>query len=180
MTTQERLIQSVEERSLILRALKFSRKCHGRALAHDLPSLQLLKGDRLEPSHVMPDTHRFHCMKLPIVAKFWRMSKTDRVLHDSPLLKVTGSSVRMYGVDLLHGLHLGPEADYIGESLWFGVLQSPYGTKIHTLSCDDNHRITLLQIKADLMAFFQVKRASDPEWEKRASMVISFFIIYIF
>jgi hypothetical protein len=90
---------------------------HGRALLRDVAHLGLLKGDRLEPSQAVPDTHGFDVLPLPLTLTFWRVSSSRMTHHRNPLF---GSSVHVslhdsVAIDWLHTLSLGIFQDFLGE-----------------------------------------------------------------
>ena len=58
----------------------------GRALNEDFPRLNLLKGDRVEPSEFLRDTHALdEICKFPCKLKFWRCSSERRLLRKNIL-----------------------------------------------------------------------------------------------
>jgi hypothetical protein len=88
----------------------------GRCLTTDLPTLGLLKGDRVEPSREVPDIA--HLQEGDLVT-FWRPSKQTAYKHRCPLFgKETGLSSENLGVDWLHTLSLGVFQTWLGHLVW--------------------------------------------------------------
>ena len=82
----------------------------GRALRVDIPDLQLLAGDRLEPHPKMPDVGAIDNFKaVPIELLFWRRSCETMTRHRNPLfdedLGITAEET--FVPDWLHALSLG-------------------------------------------------------------------------
>ena len=82
----------------------------GRVLKVDLPELQLLAGDRLEPHEKMPDVGVIDdCKTAPIELLFWRRSCETIARHRNPLfdedLGITPENI--FVPDWLHSLSLG-------------------------------------------------------------------------
>ena len=79
------------ERQNLIRPLLFYDKrkqgACGRALRRAVPSLGLQAGDRLEPSHELPDVGAFGMLVLlPLVVTFWRASQETICKHRNPLV----------------------------------------------------------------------------------------------
>ena len=87
----------------------------GRALLADFPALGLLKGDRLEPSTVLPDVCEVDSWVGGGRLSFWRPSQETLTLHRNPLLTEGLCSVPdCLQVDWLHAMSLGIFQDYLG------------------------------------------------------------------
>ena len=82
----------------------------GRVLGCDLPALDLLKGDRLEPCQTVPSTLEFDFVAtFPVAVVFWRAARETSARHRTPLCnRATGVTVqRCLAMDSLHCLSLG-------------------------------------------------------------------------
>lgn len=81
----------------------------GLALSAGVPELNLLKGDRLEPSAELPITARFFSQRRPFVASFWRRSQETWARRRNPLFsQETGvTPAGTMTIDWLHALSLG-------------------------------------------------------------------------
>ena len=60
-------------------------RTQGKSLHVDLPALGLLKRDRLEPSHEVPDIGPIESVDTPFVATFWRRSMETMARHRNPI-----------------------------------------------------------------------------------------------
>ena len=84
-------------------------------------NVQLLVGDRLEPSRDLPDTAKLENSRLPTAIAFWRTRRdwkgrsTDCVTHRCPLFaRCIGTTVHdNLAVDELHCLYFGPIMRYV-------------------------------------------------------------------
>ena len=81
--------------------------------------VQLYIGDRLEPTADIVDVARFETTPPPFSAVFWRMSKDDRVSHESPLYSIEGVFADSHCIDTMHCWHLGRFLQYIALVLRF-------------------------------------------------------------
>lgn len=90
-------------------------KISGRVLKHDIPSLRLLRGDRLEPSLGLPHSGLFDHRDLPFEAVFWRRRVDARgrllswVTRRCPLFcpAIGSTPDSVLHLDTLHGVYLG-------------------------------------------------------------------------
>ena len=79
-------------------------------VANILKTKGLKKGDRLEPSPQLQDVWDFEKMEIPFLVCFWRIPPPEEltVHHRHPLIsQQLGTSIWSFGIDTLHGLHLG-------------------------------------------------------------------------
>ena len=114
------LIDSEGTRNRIYKVLVYRKDCRGRALNEPILDLHLKKWDRIIATPTLTDVSKFEKMEIPFEAKFWRMSKHDRVFHDCPLLEIEDSAGFGYSdwcVDILHGWALGPLGALIAKTL---------------------------------------------------------------
>ena len=79
----------------------------GRALVRDVPALNLLAGDRLEPNPRLPDFAGFERLVPPLHVLFWRPQSETLARHRCPIFGVRGVSVQTLAIDMLHCLHIG-------------------------------------------------------------------------
>ncbi len=96
----------LEERLFFDKSKKGSR---GRSLEQPFPELNLLKGDRVEPSDSVPDVAdlcRSDAVRINV--SIWRPSLETSYKHRCPILGAhTGLSAMNLGIDWLHTLSLG-------------------------------------------------------------------------
>ena len=111
---------------VLLCLLKYFKQKHGgasgRALSADVPSLGLLKFDRLEPHPAMVNHRLFDLYTTfdpPIPCLFWRRSLERPTMHRCPLmddhLGITSDTV---AIDTLHTLNLGPWQRFCMNAFW--------------------------------------------------------------
>jgi len=108
----------------------------GRLIVADVKinDVQLLVGDRLEPSRDLPDPHNLEKSRLPIAIVFWRTRRdwkgrsTDCVTHRCPMFaRCIGTTVHdNLAVDELHCLYFGPIMRYISAGMWRVVLANTW------------------------------------------------------
>ena len=102
----------------------------GRGLLRDLPRLGLLKGDRLEPSLVLPDVCLVDNWQGACRLTFWRRSNETLARHRNPLL--TAGLCTIVGcmqVDWLHSMSLGVFQDFLGALFFWLFLDQGFYTE---------------------------------------------------
>jgi hypothetical protein len=109
---------------------------HGRALKADRADLHLLKGDRLEPSHTLPDIAMFDNAALPITITFWRPSADTICRHRNPIFSdETGVTVQScLLVDWLHTCSLGVFQDFLARLISDLVTANVWGVPMGVAS----------------------------------------------
>ena len=101
------------ERDAFLPLLEYDKRTtqdssNGLALLQDYPPLDLLKGDRLEPSPELPDVGSIGIVAVwPLLVTFWRNACLSMALHRSPLCSVSGVTILTFAFDVMHTLHGG-------------------------------------------------------------------------
>ena len=103
-------MRTVDQQRSIFRSLMYGKKNRGRALTFPLSinGVNLQAGDRLEPSPNLMNIANFEYKAVPFRARFWRMTKVDRIIHESPILRILGVWLDKFAIDLLHTWHMGP------------------------------------------------------------------------
>eukprot|EP00959_Pyramimonas_sp_CCMP1952_P454458 9469938-Pyramimonas_sp.AAC.1 len=142
--------------------LEYKSRYRGRALTSDIPSLGLLKRDRLEPSANLIDTGDFDNMGgmpfKPFLVCFWRESNEERVHHRNPLLDPRlGISVLTFSIDEMHCVHLGIAKVYAGTVIWRMLLNNVFGFSNLTRK-EDKIRVGLRRIKLLLDDWYPEER----------------------
>ena len=167
-------IPDLASRILVSTHLRYKKAFIGRGLKDRIivgdPPIQLMKGDRLEPTLAMRDVSKFEDLTPPFDVTFWRCFGEDRVLHDTPLFLVPGLGIDTHGPDTLHSWCLGPVISYIPVAILFLIGSSIYTPSIDFLSKEDFSKIGLMQIKKKLWEHYRSKRA-DPRWKSKGSEV---------
>jgi hypothetical protein len=127
---------------------------HGRALKCDLPELSLLKGDRIEPSAEVPDTHAFEDLPLPIVLTVWRPSLQGMTYHRNPIFSQTlhVSLHDSVSIDWLHTLSLGIFQDFVGTLIQALIDQNAW--QIPASTADERRRLSISRLQAGLFKFY--------------------------
>ena len=153
----------------IYRLLVYGQKHRGRFLCADIPEFNLEAGDRLEPNVFLQDVAMFEQAPLPLQVAFWRMNlKSDRVLHHSPLLQITGVGPESYFIDILHSWHLGPLGMLLATIVWF-LLESPFLSSPFLrgfMTPGELHKLGLLHIRGALMEYYRCRYKTDAQWRK--------------
>ena len=95
----------------------------GVALLCDYPPLSLRKGDRVEPTEGMLDTHSVFSDVMPARVQFWRRSAESEALRRNPLLSpALGTDLgTVVAIDVLHTLCLGIHAQFALGAMWWYV-----------------------------------------------------------
>ena len=164
-----RTISTNAERSLLYSQLTNGEKYRGKSVKVDIPSLDLIAGDRLEPSAALPDVELLPQAALLIQIDVWRCDlKNARVLHESPLLRLPGVGPESFCIDLLHTWHLGPLCQWLGQAAWWLLNSKFLAGEIPWMSADQNRQLSLLQLKASLHAYYKLRRANDEGWKTKA------------
>ena len=125
------------------------------------------------PTRILPDVARFEFLPVPFIVTFWRMSKTDRVIHECPL--ITAAPGRLYDAWVVDGLHswaLGPLGGLIASMFQF-ILKTKILTPVSMyMESEDLDRLALLHIKALMQVHYRkVKR--DPNHKRTHTEVCS-------
>ena len=165
-------VNTVEQRSEIFRNLCYKQKGLGRCLTRGLPEHGLQAGDRLEASPELPNAAAFELTVPPFIARFWRNDESSRLTHETPLLRIPGVHMHLYGVDLLHCWDLGIISTYIAHSFWF-LLKSkvlapavPWANEQHSLNN------SLMQLKSEMWLYYKLARQNDPTfWKRKGAQV---------
>ena len=101
----------------------------GRRLVKDFPSLNLLKGDRLEPSKSLQAVGQFESIsEFLLTVIFWRPSEDTRTRHRNPIMVADGLTLTHFVVDLLHAVHLGIAQDFCGAVFWHCITSGLFVT----------------------------------------------------
>jgi hypothetical protein len=127
---------------------------HGRALTCDLPEYKLLKGDRLEPSVEVQDTHDFESLPLPVTLTFWRPSAGGMTHHRNPLFApdIHVSLQDTIAIDWLHTFSLGIFQDFVGTLV--NTLISKNAWAVPQATADTTRKLSISRLQAGLFAFY--------------------------
>jgi hypothetical protein len=164
-------ILSSDLQRIIFGALRYSKKGFGRILIRDIPGTTLKVGDRLEPSQSLPDVGRFETTDTPFECMFWCIQRNDRLTHPSPLFSVPGVATDLYGIDTLHGWHLGGIAAFVAYVFYFVVLSRIFNPDIPWLNADDIFRLGVLRLRSELWNYYKMRQDRDPDFRTKGSKV---------
>lgn len=146
------VVLSAEDLDLLKRTLSYDKRptgSHGRALVRDLPHLRLRKGDRLEPSPMLPDVGNLEALSPPATVTFWRPENSSLVNHRCPLwdTAIGLTAMRCIAIDMLHTFHLGTVLEWVTKFVWH-LLQINIFNRPETNAHERNiQSITLLKIR---------------------------------
>jgi hypothetical protein len=133
----------------------------------------LKAGDRLDPGLDVVDVSQFEFIPVPFRTTWWRMTREDWIMHDSPLFKIEGVSALLYGVDLLHAWHLGGCAIYIAEVFWLVLKSKLFAPPIRWLTAADCTKLGLMRLRSEMWLYYKVKTKTDPNFKIKGSKAFS-------
>ncbi|CAE7679618.1 unnamed protein product [Symbiodinium sp. CCMP2592] len=167
-------IPDVDVQQQISKLLHYRKKGRGRGrcLLKAFQQLGLPKMARLEPSTLLPDVGSFEQQQCPFSCIFYVAGEHGRVLHVSPLLQIPGVSLSSWCIDLLHTWHYGPMSTYLTfalRALLSTEIYKPGNSAV--LDKEENDKLSLMALKAELWMFYKHRRATDKEWSKKGSEV---------
>ena len=157
-STQKRVYQS----------LFYKRKFLGRVVTENIPELGLPKNARLMPTSTLRDVGDFELTTPPFSTSWWVGPLDGRVLHDCPLMNVSGVGLEMWSLDIMHGWHLGPLQPLVSIAIHLCLESGLWAPQSPDYDAADRKRISLLAIKAELFGFYKLQRL-DPEWVGKGS-----------
>jgi hypothetical protein len=135
---------------------KRSRGGRGRVLRID--AFTLKRGDRLEPSVVLPDVGLLDDKVVPAAGlqlTFWRVNDQTAVVHRNPMFgPLTMLSPQALAVDEMHCLHLGVFQVYILTVIWASIDANAWGVG-DGLSDDALGAASALRIRHDLSLWYK-------------------------
>lgn len=137
----------------------------GRSLTRSFPSLGLLVGDRLEPSHELRDIAKFDEMTgFPRLVLFWRPATETLAKHRNPLLSPSlGTGLGTLAIDTLHTLHLGVLKRFVMWFLWRVVDRDVYGVaRAGHRTADECLLLSCNALRNDLWNFYGRYHAQHP------------------
>lgn len=151
---------------LVLKALQYQKQKNGprgRALTHDLPVLQLRKGDRLEPTPWMMDVAEFDDVtRFPFRAVFWRRSSETRVTFRNPLWDLDlGLQLEVLAIDILHTVYLGSALFFVGFCLWLFV-DGDFWRLGENLSKDGRWQNNIQHLRTLMQEYYRDLRRARP------------------
>ena len=103
----------------------------GRQLKMALPALGLEKGDRLEPTEILPNVALLDKLaSFPTTITFWRRFPGAVCYRRTPLLNPNlGLGLEAFAIDVMHCFFLGIVQVFVGEVFWLIVLTNGFDLK---------------------------------------------------
>ena len=155
---------SKEEHAILKVLVEYDRRkslgaSRGIALTCDVPRLNLLKGDRIEAHHGMPDIATFfEISSFPARILFWRRSQESMARRRNPLFsEETGlTPQRCAALDWLHGLSLGCFQTYCAFTVHTLLKADAYSTEQTNMSARAAVSIELMS--KDLIAWQRLEK----------------------
>jgi hypothetical protein len=138
----------------------------GRALTVAFPALNLLVGDRLEPTPKLPDVAMFDslCPEPGDTSEvvFWRRSEESLCLHRFPLWDdVLGiSATKTLCFDLLHTLYLGVMQGFCKLLLWKLLSAGVWGA--FEGNQEEMFKVAVLCLRNELFRWYVARAKSHP------------------
>jgi hypothetical protein len=136
----------------------------GRALRVDIPELNLMAGDRLEPSAGCPDVGAFEHLSLPATVVFWRHDDETLSKHRNPIFNAfTGISLNTLTVDTLHCFYLGVLQVHCSRVIWGLVEADVWETRqAGNTTAPARLQESCTRLQASLARWCQERRRSHP------------------
>jgi len=157
---------TAEQHAEVRAALKYlnQKPGGGRVLQEDLPHLDLLRGDRLEPHPGLPDVALFDVVdSYPCRTLFWRAAADTRTRHRNPMWDPTiGVTTDRLMVDTLHTIYLGVCQVWIVFCLNKLINADVYQTRS---AGEQLRHLTVLRMKSELWAWYKDRRRARPDRE---------------
>jgi hypothetical protein len=172
-----RLLSLLDKAAIIRAGLAYDKRTDGvggLALRNPCPSLALIVGDRLEPSHGMPDVGAFFDMEVPesgLQVVFWRKGKQTLTKHRNPLFQrdVGMAPASSLTVDELHANHLGVMKAWCKVAIWALIVAGIYGG---VGTGDENTQVAVLVLRHRLMAWYKETRSVNPGLTQLSDLTI--------
>ena len=167
---QEVMIWSSDVQREVARLMIYRKSGRGRCLQKKHDALGLPKNARLEPSSTLPDVGLFEMQDVPFRCIWYVGGQHGRVLHISPLLRIPGVTLDSWCIDLLHSWHYGPMSTFLTFAIR-ALLQTDLYRSGNSdfLDREENEKLALLTLRAELWMYYKQRRATDPNWSKQGS-----------
>ena len=161
------VLESASDLHLVLGALAYDKKktgpC-GRALQRDLPSLHLLRFDRLEPTPALTDVSKLDAVTVfPFRVVFWRAPRNSGwTRHRNPLFsRRTHVGPELICVDELHTMYLGVFQAYVLAVLW-QLLENDAWAVGEGLTEEAALATSALRLRSELFAWYSAEERRAP------------------
>ena len=138
------------------------RGSRGLALLQDYPALRLRRGDRVEPTRMLPNVDGFEKLtQFPQEVLFWRPSLETLARHRCPLFcDDTGlEPATCMTIDLLHAMYLGCMNKFCELVVWLLLCSGFWGTHGNE---EEQVAISIQCMKHELLHFYAAYRQRRP------------------
>ena len=95
-------------------------------------------------------------------------SEDARLVHDCPLLELSGVGLETLSLDIMHSWHLGPLQLLTSMALNYAIDSNLWAPPTEGLDAADKRKLSLLAIKAEQFQWYKEKR-KDPDWRGKGS-----------
>jgi len=121
----------------------------------------LLKGDRLETSDDLLDTHAIRYLKhFPVKLRFWRTTLEANLNRVGLLFYIIGVTHKTISKCSLHILLMGVISRFVAFVLWFIINSNAFD--IPSARKDELLHLGMNRIRSELWAFYKVDRKKNP------------------
>lgn len=121
------------------------------------------------PTPTLPDVAGFEFKEIPFETSWWVGPEDGRLLHDCPLLNLSGVGLETFSLDIMHSWHLGPLQLLVSKALNYCLDTGLWGPRAGGGGdAQDRRKLSLLAIKSELFAFYRDQR-QDKDWLGKGS-----------
>ena len=160
-----RTIPDVRTHQMIWGALMYDRSkdgYKGRRLDRDLPELNLLRGDRLEPCPFLTNVGNYAQLRLPARVMFWRVKNQTIATRRNPIFSpTTHLSITHLAIDPLHTLHLGVYKAFVARALWCLVQNDVW--KVGVPTQEERYILCIQRLRSELFAWYKERKRLSPQ-----------------
>lgn len=119
------------------------------------------------PSVELPDVGLLEHRPLPLKTSWWVAPLDARVVHDCPLLMLSGVGLESWSLDIMHTWHLGPIQLLVSMSFNYCLDSGLWCPATH-IDSEEKRKLGLLALKAELYQWYREMR-KDPDWLGKGS-----------
>ena len=111
----------------------------------------------------------------PLFTTSWWVGADDaRLVHDCPLLQLSGVGLEMWSLDIMHSWHLGPLQLLVSLAFNFCLDSGLWAPTSTGLDAAEKRKLSLFAIKAELFQFYRDQK-KDPSW---VGKIFRSFLVY--
>ena len=136
---------------------------HGFCLTAPIARLNLIKGDRLEPSNSLQDIEQLSSVELPTYVTFWRTGSEEGIKHRNPLFSPTiGVNIHNICVDQLHCLNLGVLKEYAVTVFWELLDRNVFEVD-RSKAAGERHKLGVRKLRKKLFDWYKQRHVDNPD-----------------